>query len=201
MATGPTCTCRCCDATNAFLLLIASDDLRVPRRSDGEAIAAERPHLDWRTLDPQEGSRCAALPWLGLAIGHGIASLSRGMVAVVLGYQPNARAEGHTASRIIEQKEVPDVRTCCPVHRRARRARGPACRAHQGSQRAPAGCPHQRDKTPVRRGTGHRHATQEFATAQDMAEGAKVFAAMDPSETPGTRASIDECEVKLVLKV
>ena len=35
-------------------------------------------------------------------------------------------------------------------------------------------------------------ATQEFATAQDMAEGAKVFAAMDPSETPGTRASIDE---------
>jgi len=44
-------------------------------------------------------------------------------------------------------------------------------------------------------------ATQEFATAQDMAEGAKVFAAMDPSETPGTRASIDECEVKLVLKV
>ena len=44
-------------------------------------------------------------------------------------------------------------------------------------------------------------ATQEFAKAQDMAEGAKVFAAMDPSETPGTRASIDECEVKLVLKV
>ena len=44
-------------------------------------------------------------------------------------------------------------------------------------------------------------ATQEFATAQDMAEGAKVFAAMDPSETPGTRASVDECEVKLELKV
>jgi hypothetical protein len=44
-------------------------------------------------------------------------------------------------------------------------------------------------------------ATQEFATAQDMAEGAKVFAAMDPSETPGTRASVDECEVTLDLKV
>jgi hypothetical protein len=44
-------------------------------------------------------------------------------------------------------------------------------------------------------------ASQEFATAEDMAEGAKVFAAMDPSETPGTRASVDECEVKLDLKV
>ena len=40
-------------------------------------------------------------------------------------------------------------------------------------------------------------ATQEFATAEDMAEGAKVFAAMDPSETPGTRVSVDECELKL----
>ena len=43
-------------------------------------------------------------------------------------------------------------------------------------------------------------ATQEFATADDMAAGAKVFAAMDPSETPGTRVSVDECERKLELK-
>jgi hypothetical protein len=42
-------------------------------------------------------------------------------------------------------------------------------------------------------------SVQMFATAEDMAEGAKVFAAMDPSETPGTRASVDECEVKLDL--
>jgi hypothetical protein len=42
-------------------------------------------------------------------------------------------------------------------------------------------------------------AIQEFATAEDMHEGAKVFAAMDPSETPGTRASVDECELKLDL--
>jgi hypothetical protein len=41
---------------------------------------------------------------------------------------------------------------------------------------------------------------QDFATAADMEAGAKVFAAMDPSETPGTRASVDECEVKLDLK-
>ena len=42
-------------------------------------------------------------------------------------------------------------------------------------------------------------AMQEFATAEDMEEGGKVLAAMDPSETPGTRASVDACEVKLEL--
>jgi hypothetical protein len=30
-----------------------------------------------------------------------------------------------------------------------------------------------------------------------MRKGAEVLQAMDPSETPGTRASIDNCEVKL----
>ena len=32
-----------------------------------------------------------------------------------------------------------------------------------------------------------------------MQAGAKVLSAMDPSETPGTRASVDSCEVKLDL--
>jgi hypothetical protein len=41
---------------------------------------------------------------------------------------------------------------------------------------------------------------QDFASAADMEAGAKVFAAMDPSETPGTRASVDECEVRLDLE-
>jgi hypothetical protein len=40
---------------------------------------------------------------------------------------------------------------------------------------------------------------QEFATADDMSAAAKVFDAMDASETPGTRASIDACEQKLEL--
>jgi len=40
---------------------------------------------------------------------------------------------------------------------------------------------------------------QEYSTAEDMREAAKVFDAMDPSETPGTRASVEECEVKLEL--
>ena len=35
---------------------------------------------------------------------------------------------------------------------------------------------------------------QHFATAEAMEAGAKVFAAMDPTDTPGTRASVDACE-------
>jgi hypothetical protein len=38
---------------------------------------------------------------------------------------------------------------------------------------------------------------QAFATAEDMEAGARVFSAMDPSDTPGTRASVDMCELKL----
>jgi hypothetical protein len=38
---------------------------------------------------------------------------------------------------------------------------------------------------------------QHFATAEDLDAGAKVFGAMDPGETPGTRVSVDACEVKL----
>ena len=41
---------------------------------------------------------------------------------------------------------------------------------------------------------------QYFATAQDMEAGAKVMEAMDASETPGTRASVDATELKLGLE-
>jgi hypothetical protein len=41
---------------------------------------------------------------------------------------------------------------------------------------------------------------QYFATAEDMDAGGKVFAAMDSAETPGARASVDACEVKLELE-
>jgi hypothetical protein len=40
---------------------------------------------------------------------------------------------------------------------------------------------------------------QHFATAEDMDAGAKVMSAMDSSETPGTRASVDACELKVEL--
>jgi hypothetical protein len=38
---------------------------------------------------------------------------------------------------------------------------------------------------------------QHFDTAADMEEAARIFDAMDASETPGARASVDTCEVKL----
>jgi hypothetical protein len=40
---------------------------------------------------------------------------------------------------------------------------------------------------------------QAFPTAADMEAGAKVLTAMDPGETPGTRDSVDSCEVVLEL--
>ncbi len=41
---------------------------------------------------------------------------------------------------------------------------------------------------------------QHFASASDMEESARVLDAMDSGETPGTRASVDSCEVRLELK-
>jgi hypothetical protein len=38
---------------------------------------------------------------------------------------------------------------------------------------------------------------QLFDSAEDMRTGAEAFAAMDPGDTPGTRGSVDMCEVKL----
>jgi len=38
---------------------------------------------------------------------------------------------------------------------------------------------------------------QQFESAEDMEAGDKAFSAMDSSETPGTRASVDMCEMKL----
>jgi hypothetical protein len=40
---------------------------------------------------------------------------------------------------------------------------------------------------------------QYFDTADDMRASARVFEAMDAAETPGTRASVDTCEVTLDL--
>ena len=40
---------------------------------------------------------------------------------------------------------------------------------------------------------------QYFDSAEDMAEAARIFEAMDSSDTPGTRVAVDTCEVKLDL--
>jgi len=37
---------------------------------------------------------------------------------------------------------------------------------------------------------------QVFETAEDMAAAEQALDSMDPADTPGTRASIDRCEVK-----
>lgn len=37
---------------------------------------------------------------------------------------------------------------------------------------------------------------QLFASMEDLKTGEEVLAAMDPAETPGTRASVDRCEIK-----
>jgi len=42
---------------------------------------------------------------------------------------------------------------------------------------------------------------QFFDTADDMRAGDQAFSAMDPAETPGTRASVDMCELKLEQRV
>jgi hypothetical protein len=38
---------------------------------------------------------------------------------------------------------------------------------------------------------------QLFDTAEDMQVGDQAFGAMDPADTPGTRVSVDRCELKL----
>ena len=42
---------------------------------------------------------------------------------------------------------------------------------------------------------------QFFATAEDMAAAEAAFDAMDASETPGTRTSVDRCAIKLELSM
>jgi hypothetical protein len=42
---------------------------------------------------------------------------------------------------------------------------------------------------------------QFFDTADDMRAAEQAFDSMDSSETPGTRASVDRCELKLDMRV
>ena len=41
---------------------------------------------------------------------------------------------------------------------------------------------------------------QFYDSADDMAEGERVFSAMDAGETPGTRSTVDRCELKVEMK-
>lgn len=48
-------------------------------------------------------------------------------------------------------------------------------------------------------GQGTAVVLQEYANAQDMEDAAKVFDAMDASDTPGSRTSVDGGELRLEL--
>ena len=63
----------------------------------------------------------------------------------------------------------------------------------------PPGVPTMRLQLLFDESQGTALAIQLFNTADDMHKGAEVFGAMDPSETPGTRVSVDMCELKLEL--
>jgi hypothetical protein len=64
----------------------------------------------------------------------------------------------------------------------------------------PPGVPTTGLKIMLDEGQGTAVVLQFFATAEDMRTGAETFRAMDASQTPGTRASVDMCEMKLELE-
>lgn len=61
----------------------------------------------------------------------------------------------------------------------------------------PPGIPSTGLKVLLDEAQGTALVLQYFDSAEDMEAGAKVFSAMDSAETPGTRASVDMCEVKI----
>ena len=68
------------------------------------------------------------------------------------------------------------------------------------SEGPPPGVPATGLKILLDEAQGTAVVLQFFDTAEDMDAGDKVFAAMDPSDTPGTRASVDMCEIKRELQ-
>lgn len=67
----------------------------------------------------------------------------------------------------------------------------------EGSDGPPPGVPATGLKVLFDDSQGTAVVLQYFENDEDMEAGAKVFSAMDTSETPGTRASVDMCEVKV----
>jgi hypothetical protein len=61
----------------------------------------------------------------------------------------------------------------------------------------PPGVPATGIQMLVDRDQGTAVVLQFYASAEDMEAGARAFSAMDPSETPGVRASVDACELRL----
>jgi hypothetical protein len=67
----------------------------------------------------------------------------------------------------------------------------------EGSDGPPPGVPATGLEVLFDQAQGTAVVLQRFESAEDMEAGGKVFSAMDSSETPGARASVDMCEVRL----
>jgi hypothetical protein len=67
----------------------------------------------------------------------------------------------------------------------------------QESDGPPPGVPSTGIKVLVDESQGTALVLQYYATAEDMETGGRILGAMDASETPGTRASVDACEIKV----
>ena len=68
--------------------------------------------------------------------------------------------------------------------------------AIQASERPPVDIPAQRIQFLHDADQRTAVVIQLFETADDMAAAERILDAMDPADTPGTRASIDRCEIK-----
>jgi hypothetical protein len=65
----------------------------------------------------------------------------------------------------------------------------------------PPGIPSTGIRVMFDEGQGTAVVTQHFDSADDMQAAEEAFSAMDPSDTPGTRASVDRCELKVERQV
>jgi len=71
----------------------------------------------------------------------------------------------------------------------------------EGSDGPPEGIPSTGIQLLFDADQGTAVVTQLFDSAEDMAAAEAAFDAMDPGETPGTRASVDRCEMKVEQRV
>jgi len=65
----------------------------------------------------------------------------------------------------------------------------------------PPGVPIKRLEVVFDEGQGTAVVLQYFDNEEDLGAGAEIFAAMDPSETPGRRVSVDTGELKVEREV
>lgn len=78
---------------------------------------------------------------------------------------------------------------------------GGALKRIEESNGPPPGVPAKGIQVLVDEGQGTAVVLQMFDSAEDMRVGGEALGSMDRAETPGTRASVDACEVKTDMRV